>query len=126
MKEKPKTFSYTYSAPQQDEIKRIREKYAPSTQEEDKMARLRQLDQNVTKSGLVAALIVGIVGTLVMGFGMCCTMVWTEKLFAPGIIIGIVGLVCICAAYPLYIHITKRQRNKLAPEIMRLTDELMK
>lgn len=126
MEEKPKTFSYTYSSVQQEEIKRIREKYTPPTQEEDKMERLRRLDQNVTKPGLVAALIVGIAGTLVMGFGMCCTMVWAEKLFAPGIIIGIVGLVCICAAYPLYAHITKGQRNKLAPEIMRLTDELMK
>ena len=126
MEEKRETFTYTYSATQQEEIKRIREKYAPPTQEEDKMERLRKLDRDVTKPGLIAALAVGIVSTLVMGFGMCCTMVWSETLFVSGIVIGVAGIAGICSAYPLYIRVTKRQRDKLAPEIMRLTDELMK
>lgn len=126
MEEKHETFTYTYSAAQQEEIKRIREKYTPPTQEEDKMERLRKLDRDVTKPGLIAALIVGVVSTLVMGLGMCCTMVWGESLFVPGIVIGVIGIVGICAAYPLYTRVTKRQRDKLAPEIMRLTDELMK
>ena len=126
MEEKRETFTYTYSAAQQEEIKRIREKYAPPTREEDKMERLRKLDRDVTKPGLIAALAVGIVSTLVMGFGMCCTMVWGERLFIPGIVIGVIGIAGICAAYPLYIRVTKRQQDKLAPEIMRLTDELIK
>ena len=126
MEEKRETFTYTYSAARQEELKRIREKYAQTTQEEDKMERLRKLDRDVTKPGLIAALTVGIVSTLVMGFGMCCTMVWGETLFVPGIVIGVIGIAGICAAYPLYIRVTKRQREKLAPEIMRLTDELMK
>ena len=126
MEEKRETFTYTYSATQQEEIKRIREKYAPPPREEDKMERLRKLDRDVTRPGLIAALVVGTVSTLVMGFGMCCTMVWGENLFIPGIVIGVTGITGICAAYPLYIRVTKRQRDKLAPEIMRLTDELMK
>lgn len=126
MEEKRETFTYTYSATQQEEIKHIREKYAPPTQEEDKMERLRKLDRDVTKPGLIAALIVGVVSTLVMGLGMCCTMVWGESLFVPGIVIGVIGIIGICAAYPLYTCVTKKQRDKLAPEIMRLTDELMK
>ena len=121
-----KTFTYTYSASQQEELKRIREKYAPPTEDEDKMERLRRLDASVTKPGMIAALIVGVISTLVMGFGMCCTMVWADALFIPGIVIGVIGLIGVCAAYPLYSHITKKRREKLAPEIMRLTDELMK
>lgn len=126
MEEKRETFTYTYSASQQEELKRIREKYAPPAQTEDKMERLRKLDRDVTKPGLIAALIVGIVSTLVMGFGMCCTMVWSDTLFVPGIVIGIIGIVGVCISYPLYTRITKNQRDKLTPEIMRLTDELMK
>lgn len=126
MEERRETFTYTYSAAQQEEIKRIREKYAPPAREEDKMEQLRKLDRDVTNPGLITALAVGIAGTLVMGFGMCCTMVWGESLFIPGIVIGVTGIVGVCAAYPLYICVTKRQRDKLAPEIMRLTDELMK
>lgn len=125
MEEKKDAFTYTYSASRQEEVRRIREKYAPSTQEEDKLERLRRLDRTATKPGTAAALTVGTAGTLTMGFGMCCTMVWSETLFIPGIVIGIVGIIGICAAYPLYLHMTKKRRNKLAPEIMRLADELL-
>ena len=121
-----KTFHYTYSASQQAEIKSIREKYAPPTQEEDKMERLRKLDASVTKPGTIVSLAVGIISTLLLGVGMCCTMVWTGTLFIPGIIIGVIGIVGIIAAYPIYNRITKIQREKLAPEIIRLSDELMK
>lgn len=124
MEEKHETFTYNYSASQQTEIKKIREKYIPK--EENKMDHLRRLDESATKPGMIAALIVGIVSTLVMGVGMCCCMVWMGKWFVPGIIIGIVGIVGMACAYPLYTRITKKQREKLAPEIMRLTDELMK
>ena len=110
MEEKKETFTFTYSASQQEEVKRIREKYAPATEQEDKMERLRRLDRAATKPGTVAALIVGTIDTL----------------FIPGIIIGVVGIIGICAAYPLYLHITKKRRDKLAPEIMHLADELMK
>lgn len=124
MEDKKETFTYTYSASRQEEVRRIREKYVP--REEDKMERLRRLDRAATKPGTIAALIVGIAGALIMGLGMCCTMVWSEVLFIPGIIIGVVGIIGICAAYPLYLRITKRRRDRLAPEILRLTDELMK
>ena len=51
MEEKRETFTYTYSSTQQNEIKSIREKYIPPTQEQDKMEQLRRLDASVTKSG---------------------------------------------------------------------------
>lgn len=123
MSDKHESFHYTYSSKQQEEIKQIREKYISN--EENKMDQLRRLDESATKPGTIAALIVGIVSTLLLGVGMCCTMVWTETMFIPGIIIGVIGIAGISAAYPLYSHITKKQRKKLAPEILRLTDELM-
>ena len=49
-------------------------------------------------------------------------MVFPDDLFVPGILIGSVGIAGIIAAYPLYSRITKRQRRKLAPEIIKLTD----
>lgn len=124
MDDKKETFSYNYSASQQSEIKKIREKYIPK--EENKMDQLRRLDESATKPGMIVSLTVGIVSTLIMGVGMCCTMVWMEDLFIPGVIIGIVGMAGIACTYPLYSHITKKRREKLAPEILRLTDELMK
>jgi uncharacterized membrane protein YeaQ/YmgE (transglycosylase-associated protein family) len=121
--ENKETFSYTYSAKEQEEIKKIREKYIPK--ETDKMEQLRRLDESVTKKGTVISLVIGIIGALILGTGMSMCMVWTE-LFVLGIIVGIVGIVMVSAAYPLYSYVTKKEREKIAPEIIRLTDELMK
>lgn len=117
------SFTYTYSAKQQAEVKAIRQKYIP--REEDKMEQLRRLDQSATEKGTIISLIVGIVGALIMGTGMSCILVWTDYFFL-GIIIGIIGMVGVGLAFPLYIFITKKQREKLAPQIKRLSDELMK
>lgn len=122
--ENKETFSYTYSAKEQKEIKKIREKYAPK--EADKMEQLRRLDESVTRKGTVLSLVVGIIGALVMGFGMSCCMVWADTLLIVGIIVGVIGIAIVSTAYPLYNYINKKEREKIAPEIIRLTDELMK
>lgn len=114
-------YEYTYSAKEQAEIKKIREKYS---HKEDKMEQLRRLDASVTKKGTLLALIVGIISCLILGVGMCCCLIW--NLFLPGVIIGVLGIIGISLAYPLYSHITKKEQKRIAPEILRLTDELMK
>lgn len=124
MEDNRETFRYTYSAKEQEELKNIRQKYLPK--EQDKMEQLRRLDQSATKRGTIIALIVGIISSLLLGIGMSCTMVWANTMFIPGIIIGIIGIAGVSAAYPLYKQITKKQRGKLAPEIIRLTEELIK
>lgn len=116
------SFQYTYSAKQQQEIDSIRKKYLPP--EEDKMEQLRRLDRAAAKKGAVVSTVIGIIGCLMMGVGMCCSMVWMGTLFIPGIIIGLLGIALIAASYPVYSKITKKQRKKIAPEILRLTDEL--
>jgi hypothetical protein len=120
--EKNETFQYTYSAKQQEEVRKIREKYTPK--EANKMEQLRRLDASATKPGRIAALTLGIVGTIVLGVGMCFTMVWADTLFVPGVIVGVAGLAAVGAAFPLYRHMTKRKREKLAPEVLRLVEEL--
>ncbi len=117
------TFNYTYSAKQQEEIKKIREKYLPK--EADKMEQLRRLDKSVTDKGTVISLILGILGALILGTGMSMCLVWTE-LFIPGIIVGIIGIAIVSITYPLYNYIIRKEREKIAPEIIQLTNELMK
>ena len=57
---------------------------------------------------------------------MCCTMVWEERFFVLGVILGLIGIAAVVAAYPLYSRITKKQRQKLAPQILKLAEELSK
>lgn len=116
-------FSYTYSAKEQEEVSRIRKKYVT---EEDKMEQLRRLDAGVTEKATMVSIIIGIVGALIMGIGMCCAMVWQGIWFIPGIIIGLIGIALLALAYPIYQKVLKKEREKIAPEIIRLTDALMK
>ena len=118
------SFEYTYSAKRQEEIERIRRKYMPK--EEDKMELLRKLDRDVTKPGTIWSLVLGIVGCLVFGTGMSCVMMWADSLFTVGIVIGIVGLMIMGMAYPVYVKVTVKQKEKLAPQILALTEELSK
>ena len=121
---KSQSFQYTYSAREQEEVKRIRSKYLPK--EEDKMERLRRLDNQVAMKATTNALIAGIIGTLIFGAGMSCCMVWAEKWFVPGIVLGLIGFAILGTAYPVYNRTLAKERKKIAPEILRLTDELMK
>ena len=132
--ENKETFNYTYSAKEQEEIKAIRKKYAVPQESEDKMAQLRRLDAAVTQKASALSLAFGIIGALIMGFGMSLAMTDLGNVLGPsrgmamllGVIIGVVGIVLVCVAYPLYNRVLKKEREKIAPEILRLTDQLMK
>ena len=115
-------FEYTYSAPQQSEVQKIREKYLPK--EVTKLDQLRALDAGVTRRGTAVSMVHGILYALVLGLGMSCCMVWAGSLFVPGVVIGCIGLAGVAATYPIYNHIVKQDRKRIAPEILRLTEEL--
>mgnify|MGYP001419248556 CR=1 FL=1 len=119
-------FNYTYSAPEQEEIKKIKEKYSPKTQEVNKMDLLHKLDKSVSDRALIVSLFVGIIGTLIMGLGMSCVLVWTDTLFVPGIMISIIGMLGVALAYPVHQKVYNTQKEKLRPQILKLTEELEK
>ena len=127
-------FCYTYSAKEQEEIKNIRKKYAVPEASEDKMERLRRLDKSVTDKATTKSLIVGIIGALIMGTGMSLVMTDLGEIFGAyqnaalyiGILVGIVGIVLVGYAYPVYNRVLKKERERIAPEILKLAEELMK
>lgn len=47
----------------------------------------------------VATVLLGVVGAVVLGVGMCFVMVWSN--FIPGILIGIVGIILALCLIPL-------------------------
>lgn len=119
------SFQYSYSAREQEEIRRIRERYQTPEERETKMDRLRRLDQSVGRKATVWSLVVGIISALVLGTGMSMCMVFMGIWFIPGIAIGCIGLVGMCVTYPLYLRILQKERERIAPEILALTEELM-
>jgi hypothetical protein len=127
--EQNRNFDFTYSAAQQQEIENIRKKYLPK--EENKMDRLRKLHHSASRMAKIASITLGTVGTLILGCGMSLIMTELGTIFGQfampiGIITGIAGLILIALAYPIYNRVLKKERERIAPEILRLIDELAK
>ncbi len=133
MNEQNNKFQYVYSASMQEEIAHIRSKYLSDSvkQAPDKMEQLRQLDASVTKTASILSLCVGILSILIMGTGMSLIMtdfgaaIGIHSSFIIGILIGVIGMIGVLCAYPLYSFLVRQKRKKIAPQVLKLTEELM-
>lgn len=128
MMENNEDFQFTYSAQQQKEVEEIRKKYLPK--EEDKMEQLRKLHYSAGDKARVWALVLGILGALILGTGMSlCMTDMGSRLGSTGMVmgiaVGIVGMILVGLAYPVYNHVLKKERQRIAPEILRLSEELL-
>ena len=130
--EEKNTFNYAYSASEQAEIEKIKSKYMP--REESKIETLRRLDASASSKATMWALILGIVGTVIMGAGMSLVMtdLYVALSISPavamvvGVTVGLFGMIISVMAYPTYNIVLAKTRKKLAPEILRLAEELEK
>ena len=123
------SFEYTYSAQRQQEVEEIRKAYLPK--EEDKMEKLRKLHSIPTQKAQSASIAVGVIGALILGTGMSLCMtelgaVLGNLAMIMGVMIGLVGMILVALAYPIYNRTLKKERERIAPEILRLSDELIK
>ena len=119
-------FDYTYSAPTDDErreIESIKKQYEASTTKVDKLEELRSLDRRVTKPPFIVSLILGIVGTLIMGLGMTMVLEW--NITAWGVIVGLLGVATAAVAYPVHKVMLKHNKSKYGQRIVELSDELL-
>lgn len=124
MENKSETYDCTYifSSEQQNEILKIRQKYLPPA--EDKMEQLRKLDKSVSHPGMITAIIICILGIVINGIGR--TIVKADTFFLSGTLIAFAGLLLILLSYPVYRFITKKRRERIAPRILKLCEELLK
>ena len=118
------TFNYNYSSARNKEVEKIRNKYIQ--REESRIERLRKLDSKVQCAGMIESLILGVIGALVFGIGMCFFLgvfsgaSWLTLIFMIG---GALLMVC---AYPIYRMVSSRTKAVLVPQILSLSDEIVK
>lgn len=119
-------FSYKYVAPTEEERKEIdsiRRQYAPQSQTESKLDRLRRLDSIVKNTAIIWSLVLGVLGTLIFGLGLTMILEW--QILPWGIVIMAIGSVPIAIAYPVYKTVLKKYKNRYGEEILRLSKELL-
>lgn len=119
-------FNFKYTAPSQEERKEIdsiRRKYAPQEHVESKIERLRRLDSIVKNTAIVWSLVLGVVGTLVLGLGLTMILEWS--IWFWGVVLMVIGSVPMAIAYPVYKLALNKGKAKYGDEILRLSEELL-
>lgn len=127
--EEKNVFEYNYSAKQQEEVDAIKRKYLPQEEkakELSKLDELKKLDKKVEMTATLWSIVVGVIGTLIFGTGMSLIMAFETAMYTAGILSGILGIAGMALALPVYRRVLKKQREKAAPKILELTEELEK
>ena len=110
-------------------VQRIRAQYVEKTP--SKVDALVALDKKVNRPANVFAYVFGSVGAIVMGAGMSLVMTEIGSILGIanampiGIAVGVVGLAIALVNYPIYKKILNSRKKKFAPEILRLSEEIM-
>ena len=111
-------------------VQKIRTQYTEKQHTE--LDELKALDTKVKKPAHVFAYTYGSLSVIVMGSGMSLvmtdigTMIGLRATMVPGIVIGVVGMFMALTTYPIYKKMLSNRKKKFAPQIMELSDRLMK
>lgn len=118
------TFNYKYKAlneSEREEIESIRRSYLPKSK--SSIERLRELDGKVKNTPIITSLSLGIIGVLIFGLGLTMILVFDTIIY--GIIVMAIGCIPVGVAYPVYLKIYDKQKNKYQEEILSLSEKLL-
>lgn len=90
---------------------------------DDEIDLIEAMEEEKAKKATAQAVTIGVISALILGVGMCCTMVWTN-LMIPGIMIGLVGIAGCVYAYLRYRKVYAKETMRLDPQIEATYDRL--
>ena len=111
-------------------VQKIRTQYTEKQHTE--LDTLKELDAKVKRPANVFAYTYGSASAIVMGAGMSLVMTEIGELIGlasamvPGIAIGVVGMGMALSTYPIYKKMLGARKKKYAPEILKLSENIMK
>ena len=111
-------------------VQKIRTQYTEKQHTE--LDALKELDAKVKRPANVFAYTYGSVSAIVMGAGMSFIMteigaiIGLTSTMVPGIVIGVLGMGMALSTYPIYKRMLNSRKRKYAPQIMELSEKLLK
>ena len=122
MKETDK-FNFTYSSTRREEIEAIRKKYVETKDSKSDLDELRKLDRKISNQAVMAGIICGLCGVLLLGTGL--SLVLSFDNFIVGVPIGVIGIAGMSFSVPVNNKTLKELHKKNAKKVLELTDELL-
>ena len=109
-------------------VQKIRTQYTEKQHTE--LDALKALDAKAKKPANVFAYTYGSISAIIMGAGMSLAMTGIGAALGSiamllGIVIGVAGMALVALAYPIYNRTLQKERERITPEILRLSDELL-
>ena len=111
-------------------VQKIRTQYTEKQHTE--LDALKALDAKVKRPANIFAYIYGSVSAIIMGAGMSLVMteigaiIGLASAMVPGIVIGVAGMGMALSTYPIYKKMLSARKKKYAPEILKLSEKIMK
>ena len=111
-------------------VEKIRSQYMQEQHTE--LDALKALDAKVKRRARVFGYGYGTVGAIVMGAGMSLVMtdigslLGMEDGFAPGIAVGVAGMVMALTTWPIYKKLLASRKKQYASQIMALSERIVK
>ena len=110
-------------------VQKIRSEYTEKQHTE--LDALKALDAKVKRPANVFGYTYGSIGAIVMGAGMSLVMtdigakIGLTATMVPGIAIGVAGMGMALTTYPIYKKILSKRRAKFAPQILKISENLV-
>lgn len=110
-------------------VQKIRTQY--TEKEHTQLDALKALDAKVKRPANMFAYVFGSISAIIMGAGMSLVMtdigasIGLGSAMAPGIIIGVVGMLMAVVNYPVFKRILAGRKKKYAGQILALSEKLM-
>ena len=111
-------------------VQKIRTQYTEKQHTE--LDALEALDAKVKKPANIFGYTYGSLGAIVMGAGMSLVMtdigamIGLTATMVPGVTIGIAGMGIVLTTYPIYKEILNSRKKRFAPQILELSEKLMR
>ncbi len=111
-------------------VQKIRTQYTEKQHTE--LDELKALDAKVKRPANAFAYTFGSIGAIIMGAGMSLVMtdigakIGMKETMVPGIVVGVAGMVMALANYPIHKKMLSNRKKKYAPEILKLSEKIMK
>ena len=119
---KNEAFKYEYSSEKAKEVDDIVNKYVGK--EDDKLTQIKKLDEAVECKAAIKAVTIGVIGVLIMGAGMSIIMEASASFFVAGIVVGLIGMAVMAAAFPIHKMTLGKEREAAAPQILALSQDI--
>lgn len=108
-------------------VEKIRKKFLPK--EEDKLQKLTALNKKVHRPVRMFAYILGTIGSLILGIGMCLAMkvIGANLSFVMplGIGVGALGILIVSINYPIYKKLLENRKKLYSSQIIEISDSLL-